>query len=67
MPMPDHARTSVRLAALADIHYSKSSQGSLQPLFAQIAETADVLVLCGDSPTTVSPRKRDCSRRTSRR
>ncbi len=38
----------VRLAALADIHYAKSSQGSLQPLFNQIAETADVLVLCGD-------------------
>jgi Icc-related predicted phosphoesterase len=38
----------VRLAALSDIHYSKSSQGSLQPLFAQIAESADVLVLGGD-------------------
>jgi Icc-related predicted phosphoesterase len=38
----------VRLAAVSDIHYSKSSQGSLQPLFNQIAETADVLVLPGD-------------------
>jgi Icc-related predicted phosphoesterase len=38
----------IRLAALADIHYSKTSQGSFQPLFNQIAETADVLVLCGD-------------------
>lgn len=38
----------VRLAALADIHYSKNSQGSFQPLFAQIAEAADVLALCGD-------------------
>ena len=38
----------VRLAAMADIHYSKSSQGSLQPLLAQVAENADVLVLCGD-------------------
>jgi Icc-related predicted phosphoesterase len=38
----------VRLAALSDIHYSKSSQGSFQPLFSQIAETADVLLLCGD-------------------
>jgi hypothetical protein len=36
----------VRLAALADIHYTKSSQGSFQPLFEQIAETAEV-VLCG--------------------
>ncbi len=38
----------VRLAALSDIHYSKSSQGSLQPLFTEIAEAADVLLLGGD-------------------
>jgi Icc-related predicted phosphoesterase len=38
----------VRLAALSDIHYAKSSQGSMQPLFSEIAETADVLALCGD-------------------
>lgn len=47
MPMPMN-EAIVRLAALADIHYSKSSPNSLQPLFAQIAESADVLVLCGD-------------------
>ena len=38
----------VRLAAVSDLHYSKSSQGAAQSLFAQIADTADVLVLCGD-------------------
>lgn len=38
----------VRLAAISDLHYGKSSQGSFQPLFSQIAEAADVLVLCGD-------------------
>jgi Icc-related predicted phosphoesterase len=38
----------VRLAALADLHYSKSSPSSLQPLFLEIAESADVLALCGD-------------------
>src|SRR3954462_11270202 len=38
----------IRIAALSDIHYSKSSQGSLQSLFNQIADTADVLLLCGD-------------------
>jgi len=49
MPMPLAAGGDVvRLAALADIHYSKSSHGSLQPLFSQIAESADVLMLCGD-------------------
>jgi Icc-related predicted phosphoesterase len=39
----------VRIAAVADMHYSRTAlQGSLQPLFVQIAEAADVLVLCGD-------------------
>ena len=38
----------VRVAAVSDIHYSKTSQGSLQPLFAEITENADVLVLAGD-------------------
>jgi len=38
----------VRVAAVADIHYSKASQGALQSLFAEITERADVLVLAGD-------------------
>ena len=38
----------VRIAAVSDIHYSKTSQGSLQPLFAEITDSADVLVLAGD-------------------
>jgi Icc-related predicted phosphoesterase len=37
----------IRLAAIGDIHYSRTSQ-TLQPLFAHIAENADVLLLCGD-------------------
>jgi Icc-related predicted phosphoesterase len=45
MPVTENV---VRLAALSDIHYTKTSQGSLQPLFTQIAETADVLILPGD-------------------
>src|SRR6185503_19509414 len=45
--MPNTGDT-VRLAALSDIHYTKSSAGAMAPLFAQIAETADVLVLAGD-------------------
>lgn len=44
----DTGKTEVRLAAVADIHCSKSSQGTLQPLFAGIAGSADVLLLCGD-------------------
>lgn len=39
---------SVRIAAMSDIHCSRTSQGSLQPMFAAAAERADVIVLCGD-------------------
>jgi Icc-related predicted phosphoesterase len=39
---------SVRLAAVGDVHCTKNSQGVLQPIFAQVAQQADVLVLCGD-------------------
>src|SRR5215467_3395477 len=38
----------VRIAALADLHCSKTSQGAFQPLFARIAESADVLLIAGD-------------------
>ena len=38
----------VRIAAVSDIHYSKNSPGALQPLFAEITESADILVLAGD-------------------
>jgi len=40
--------TRVRVAAIGDIHVSKTSQGQFQPLFTQISASADVLVLCGD-------------------
>lgn len=38
----------VRVAAVADIHCTKTSQGAFQTLFGQIADAADVLALCGD-------------------
>lgn len=41
-------RNRLRIAAIGDIHVSKSSQGVFHNLFAQISSTADVLVLCGD-------------------
>ena len=41
-------RQTVRIAAMADIHVKKSSQGTLQPLFSKVTESADVLLLCGD-------------------
>jgi Icc-related predicted phosphoesterase len=44
MPTSD----TVRIAAMSDVHYAKTSQGLLQPVFTQVAERADVLVLAGD-------------------
>ena len=38
----------VRIAAVGDLHYARDSLGKLKPLFEQVAEHADVLVLCGD-------------------
>jgi Icc-related predicted phosphoesterase len=40
--------STVRVAAISDIHCNKSSQGAFQMLFAQISESSDVLVACGD-------------------
>lgn len=41
-------RQTLRIAAVADIHVKKTSQGAFQPLFNAAAENADVLLLCGD-------------------
>jgi Icc-related predicted phosphoesterase len=42
------AGTVVRVAALADLHCTKSSQGAFQSLFARISESADIAVIAGD-------------------
>jgi Icc-related predicted phosphoesterase len=41
-------RTHVRIAAVGDLHVSRTSHGKFQPLFAQMSSSADVLLLCGD-------------------
>jgi Icc-related predicted phosphoesterase len=39
----------IRIAAIGDLHYGRNAlPGSLQPLFTQIGDAADILVLCGD-------------------
>lgn len=38
----------VRIAAIGDVHCSPACRGSLQPVLAQVAASADVLALCGD-------------------
>ena len=49
-PVDDEARTGsmVRFAAVGDIHCTKDSAGTLRAFFAQAAEAADALLLCGD-------------------
>ena len=42
------AGTTIRVAAVADLHCAKSSQGTFQPLFARISEAADIALLAGD-------------------
>jgi Icc-related predicted phosphoesterase len=39
---------AVRVAAVGDLHCTKTSQGTFQPLFAAASAGADVLLLCGD-------------------
>jgi Icc-related predicted phosphoesterase len=38
----------MRIAAVGDLHCGKTSQGEFQPMFAKVAEAADVLLLAGD-------------------
>jgi Icc-related predicted phosphoesterase len=44
MPSSD----AVKIAAVSDVHYARTSQGTLVPLFTEIAARADVLVIPGD-------------------
>ncbi len=44
MPTSD----TIRIAAVSDVHYGKSSQGALTALFTQITALADILVIPGD-------------------
>jgi Icc-related predicted phosphoesterase len=42
-------KSSVRLAAVGDLHYGRESRGALQSVIAAVASVeADVLLLCGD-------------------
>jgi Icc-related predicted phosphoesterase len=40
--------STLRIAAVGDIHCGRTPRAALQQLFAQVAECADVLLLCGD-------------------
>jgi Icc-related predicted phosphoesterase len=41
-------KEALRLAAVGDIHYARTSQGTLQSLLINITNNADILLLCGD-------------------
>src|SRR5436190_20381128 len=40
--------STVRVAAIGDLHCTRTSQGTFQPLFAKIGESAELLLLAGD-------------------
>src|SRR3989442_14968632 len=42
------AGSKVRVAALGDLHCTKTSQGAFQPLFTRMAEFAELFLLAGD-------------------
>jgi Icc-related predicted phosphoesterase len=45
--MDDRGR-AVRVAAVGDLHCTRTSKGRFEPLLARMAERADVICLCGD-------------------
>lgn len=46
--VPEAISRSVRVAAMADLHYSRTSQGVLLPMLSHVHDDADILVLAGD-------------------
>jgi Icc-related predicted phosphoesterase len=42
------AGATVRIAAIGDLHCTRTSQGAFQPLLARVAESAELLLLAGD-------------------
>jgi hypothetical protein len=50
--------TLLRVAAVGDLHGTRTSEGAFQPLFAKVAASADVLVLCGEPMTFTHYRTR---------
>jgi len=49
------SHTVVRVAAVGDLHCTRTSAGMFQPLFSQIAAAADMLLLAGDLTDTGLP------------
>jgi Icc-related predicted phosphoesterase len=41
-------KDTVKIAAVGDLHITKSAEGALSPMLTSVTEQADVLLLCGD-------------------
>jgi Icc-related predicted phosphoesterase len=54
-PALTEQRKRVRIAALGDLHCTRTSAGKFQPLFAQVSESADMVLLAGDLTDTGQP------------
>src|SRR5688572_23812717 len=39
---------TLRIAAMSDVHYGKVLTDSLQPIYRELSQQADVLLICGD-------------------
>ncbi len=46
---------TVRIAAIADVHYGRRSRGALQSVFSAMDAAADILALCGDFTESGQP------------
>lgn len=47
--MPEQQKDStIRIAALADLHYTSQGKASLMPILMAAAEAADIVLICGD-------------------
>ena len=57
MPVADQSSSSsiVRIAAVGDLHCTRTSHGAFQTLFSQVTESADMLLLAGDLTDTGLP------------
>src|SRR5262245_65959674 len=42
------AGSVVRVAAMADLHCTRTSHGAFQPLFARVSEAAELVLIAGD-------------------
>jgi Icc-related predicted phosphoesterase len=51
-PTVTEQRKHVRIAALGDLHCTRTSSGKFQALFTQVSESADMLLLAGDLTDT---------------